>query len=498
MSNLNSVFRTDFESFMRKCFRILNPGQKLGNDPYLSHLCYMAEQIANGNERRVVVNLPPGHLKTLLFSIAMVAWILARDPTKRIIVVTNAQPLAEQITFAIREIMRSAWFRELCETRLLSDRASVGDFMTNRGGRVFATSVDGRFTGQRADVIIADDLLDIGEARDDAQVESVNNKFDTKIASRLNNPKQGTMVIVAHRLHDNDLSAHVMKQKGWTRVALELVAEHKRTYPTNAGKFVRHVGDLLRPGLFSRAEVQRLRETPTVPEFRLLYQQGKGANSKFRIRGEDFPRFDQQTLASFPVVISIDTAQKPAPGSSRHAIQVWKTDGHDHYLVEAMSLVCSYGELRGIVIRLQRKFSSSMILVEETSNGSALISDLQDRGEDVFPVPLPRKGKRDRLAVHFRTIKKKRIHLRRGADWVGDWLTELLAFPDAGDDQVDALTQFLDFMATTPELKRYPASDKLRLAVSLGSQPQRPTEVRGSVLVRSPSIFRPNGQKDWI
>ena len=171
MSNLNSVFRTDFESFMRKCFRILNPGQKLGTDPYLGHLCYVAERIANGDERRVVVNLPPGHLKTFLFSIAMVAWILARDPTKRIIVVTNAQPLAEQITFSIREIMRSDWFSQLCDTRLLSKRESVGDFMTNRGGRVFATSLDGRFTGQRADVIIADDLLDIAQAGDEAQVE---------------------------------------------------------------------------------------------------------------------------------------------------------------------------------------------------------------------------------------------------------------------------------------------------------------------------------------
>ena len=307
------------------------------------------------------------------------------------------------------------------------------------------------------------------------------------------------MVIVAHRLHDNDLSAHVMRQKGWTRVALELVAERERTYPTNAGEFVRHVGDLLRPGLFSRGEIEHSRETPNIPEFRLLYQQGKGPKSKLRIRRQDFPIVDHDTSTSFPVVISIDTAQKGTSGSSRHAIQVWKTDGRDHYLVEALSLGGSYGELRHIVKRLRRKFKPSMILIEDTCNGSALISDLQAEGaENIMPVSVPRKSKRDRLAVHLRTIKKKRIHLRRGADWFGDWLAELLAFPDGADDQVDALTQFLDFMATKPELKRPPSSDRPRAALSLGSQPQRPTEVRGCVLVRSPSIFRPNWQKDWI
>src|SRR4051794_14992316 len=130
----------DFTSFTRRCYRILFPGQKLDDSGYLEYLCYIAERIAKGENRRQVINLPPAHLKTFLFSIALVVWILARDATKRIMVMTNAQPLAEQITYAIREIMRSSWFKELSDTRLAPDRASAADFMTTRGGRVFATS----------------------------------------------------------------------------------------------------------------------------------------------------------------------------------------------------------------------------------------------------------------------------------------------------------------------------------------------------------------------
>ena len=286
MSRLNAIYRTDFEAFMRKCFRFLNVGQRLGDDPYLVYLCYVAAQIAKGWIRRQVINLPPAHLKTFLFSIAMVAWILARDPTKRIMIVTNANALAEQITYAIRDIMRSGWFKELSDTRLAADWASAADFKTTKGGRVFATSADGKFTGQRADIIIVDDLLDIDEAHNDARVHEVNNKFDTKIETRLNNARTGIIVIVAHRLHDIDLSAHVMAQGGWDKLALEMVAERDRSYPTEAGAFEKSKGEQLRPGYFTRKKIKRLRETAAVPEFRLLYQQGRGARAAWAAAGQ--------------------------------------------------------------------------------------------------------------------------------------------------------------------------------------------------------------------
>jgi hypothetical protein len=73
MTNLNAILRTDFGAFLDKCFRHLNPGEVLSDDDYLAYLCYIATLIATGENRRQIVNLPPAHLKTLLFSIAMVA-----------------------------------------------------------------------------------------------------------------------------------------------------------------------------------------------------------------------------------------------------------------------------------------------------------------------------------------------------------------------------------------------------------------------------------------
>jgi predicted phage terminase large subunit-like protein len=491
MTNLNAILRTDFGAFLDKCFRHLNPGEVLSDDDYLTYLCYIATRIATGENRRQIVNLPPAHLKTLLFSIAMVAWILARDGTKRIMVVTNAQPLAQQITYAIREIMRSKWFKEMSDTRLSGDYFSAGDFMTKRGGRVFATSADGKFTGHRADIIIVDDLLDMDEARNEARVREVNDKFDTKIATRLNDPRTGTIVVVAHRLHEEDLTAHLMAYGGWNRVALEMVAERDKSYQTENGTFVRKKGDLLREGLFTKKQIEHMRERASIPEFRLLFQQGKGARSSFKISPKDFPLFHADSVLALPVVISIDTAQKGSGGSSRHAIQVWKTDGQDHYLVEAISLSCRYDELRRLLARLARKFKPSIILIEDASSGSMLIEELEAKGTENVHAVVPRGAEADRLATHLKTIKKGRVHLLYGAAWLGDWVSELVIFPTGADDQVDALTQFLAFMAMRPTLKRPVSHERGTMAVAYGSMVASPLEVQGSVLVRGSSFGCP-------
>src|SRR3954447_3799985 len=119
-----------------------------------------------------------------------------------------------------------------------------------------------------------------------------------------------------------------------------------------------------------------------------------------------------------------------------------------------------------------------------------LIAELQAEGATNVLAIVPRKSKAERLAAHLGKIKKRRIYLLHGAPWLGDWVSEVVAFPNGASDQVDALTQFLAFMATTPALTPAPATEKKqRAVVALGSQRARSAEMWGCVVVRSPSIF---------
>ena len=76
MTNNGTVLLNSFELFARMCFRFLHNGRELGSDPYLRYLCRQLEKARN-NGARIVINLPPRHLKTLLGTVFLAAWLLA-------------------------------------------------------------------------------------------------------------------------------------------------------------------------------------------------------------------------------------------------------------------------------------------------------------------------------------------------------------------------------------------------------------------------------------
>ena len=94
-----------------------------------------------------------------------------------------------------------------------------------------------------------------------------------------------------------------------------------------------------------------------------------------------------------------------------------------------------------------------MILIEDTASGSALISQAKARLTCNVRGVVPRGSKSARFYPHFKTIRARRVHVPVWGDWVADWVEEIRAFPEGEyDDHVDALSMFLDFMATRPNL----------------------------------------------
>jgi hypothetical protein len=264
-SEFKSLLRTHFQSFVRKAHAELNSGEKLGNQPYIDHMCDELVECGPGSGGRLVINVPPGHGKTFIDTICFAAWTLAHRPSAKIIIVTCGEHLAKDIAYKVREILRQPWFKEIFDTRVAKDRSSVLDFATTDGG-----AFGSKITGRRADLIIVDDPLDIGDASNIDEIEHVNNLFDTVLVSRLNNPKKGSIIIVADRLHENDLSGHVLADEDtdWKSVVLPLIATHA----TKHGNWRREEGDLL-PNAFSLRDVERLRRNTVNPDFETLYQQ---------------------------------------------------------------------------------------------------------------------------------------------------------------------------------------------------------------------------------
>ncbi len=181
--------------------------------------------VRDGSIRRLVVNLPPRHLKSLLASVAFPAWCLGHDPSAEILCVSYAQDLADKLSRDCRQILASDWYRGIFPTRLSPQRAAMPEFDTTAQGCRLATSVGGVLTGRGADIVIIDDPLKPEEALSQAQRQAANDWFDHTLYSRLNDKLRGAIVLIMHRLHEGDLTGHVLAQEAWEVVRLPALAE---------------------------------------------------------------------------------------------------------------------------------------------------------------------------------------------------------------------------------------------------------------------------------
>jgi hypothetical protein len=117
--------------------------------------------VAEGKTQKLVINLPPRHLKTFLGAICFSAWRLGRKPSLKIIIVTYSEAAAKEIAYQIQRILGARWYQSIFATRLAKGRSSVTDFGTKQGGSLVAVSADGSITGRGGDLIIYDDPLNI-------------------------------------------------------------------------------------------------------------------------------------------------------------------------------------------------------------------------------------------------------------------------------------------------------------------------------------------------
>src|SRR6516164_1903276 len=209
------ILRADLGCFAERCFAQLNPQAVFLPNWHIEVIAAKLAAVREGKIRRLIINLPPRHLKSLMASIAFPAWCLGHDPSAQILCVSYAQDLADKLARDCRSIMMSPWYRRIFPTRLATQRQAVQEFVTTRQGYRLATSTGGVLTGRGADIIVIDDPLKPEEALSQAQRKAANEWFDHTLYSRLNDKRHGAIVIVMQRLHEDDLVGHVLAQEPW-------------------------------------------------------------------------------------------------------------------------------------------------------------------------------------------------------------------------------------------------------------------------------------------
>src|ERR1700730_8285727 len=155
----DALLRNDFALFATRCFHDLTRQAELAMNWHLEVIAAKLMAVRQGKIRRLIINLPPRHLKSLLASIAFPAWYLGHDSSAQFLSVSYAQDLADKLARDCRSIMMSPWYRRIFPTRLAPHRQAVQEFITTAQGYRLATSNGGVLTGRGADIILIDDPL---------------------------------------------------------------------------------------------------------------------------------------------------------------------------------------------------------------------------------------------------------------------------------------------------------------------------------------------------
>src|SRR2546423_5124879 len=225
-----AVLRSDLGYFAERCFYQLNPQAAFLMNWHLQVIAAKLVAVREGKIRRLIINLPPRHLKSLMASIAFPAWCLGLEPSAQILCVSYAQDLADKLARDCRSIMTSPWYQRIFPTRLAPHRQAVQEFITTRQGYRLATSTGGVLTGRGADIILIDDPLKPEEALSDAQRQAANDWFSHTLYSRLNDKRTGAIVIIMQRLHEDDLVGQVLAQEPWDVVSFPAIAEEDEVH----------------------------------------------------------------------------------------------------------------------------------------------------------------------------------------------------------------------------------------------------------------------------
>src|SRR6059058_4277055 len=110
---LRAYLRQSLSLYVEKVFLTLEPGAAYQHNWHIDHLCWQLSRVARGEVRRLIINVPPRSMKSITVSVGFTAWMMGRDPTKRIICVSYADDLARKLSVDTRIVLESPWYRAL-------------------------------------------------------------------------------------------------------------------------------------------------------------------------------------------------------------------------------------------------------------------------------------------------------------------------------------------------------------------------------------------------
>jgi len=446
--------RRSLREFIKNSWGTIEPARDFYDNWHIDAISEHLEAVAHGDIKRLIINVPPRHMKSISVAVALPAWVWTIMPQKRFLFASYALSLSVRDSVKCRRLIDSQWYKtHFGQTfELTSDQNQKQRFENDKTGYRIATSVDGALTGEGGDIIVIDDPHNVREAESSAVRESVLDWWDQAMQTRLNDPKTGAFVIIMQRVHENDLTGHILKDEynDWDHLCLPARYEIGHPSPTRSSLGFTDPrtkeGDLLWPERVDEKTLSNLERSLGTYASAGQLQQRPMPKGGGILRAEWWVPWEKPDLPDIEYVLqSWDTAFSTNEKTSYSARTTWgvfRMNGQINAIVLDMWYDrVTYPELRNIAQESYEDYEPDAVLIEKKASGQSLLQDLRMAGIPVIPYS-PDRDKEARAHAASALLEDGRIYFPSDKKWSKDLIDICAAFPAGdNDDIVDTCTQ---------------------------------------------------------
>jgi len=397
------------------------------------------QDVADGKIKRLIINMPPRHTKSEFASYLFPAWLMGRDPSKKIIQATHTAELAVGFGRKVKNLIDSEDFRDVFpNVKLATDAKASGRWSTSGGGEYYAVGVGGALAGRGADLCIIDDPVSEQDALSPTALDHIYEWYTSGPRQRLQ--PGGALIIVMTRWSIRDLTAKVLHKQSESGADKWEVVEFPAIMPS---------GKPLWPEFWSLDELEGVKASIPVSKWNSQYMQNPTAEEGAIIKREWWKKWEKLDPPTCDYIIqSYDTAFSKSDRADYSAITTWgifqpEEGGADAIiLLDAVRGRWDFPELKNIAYELHDKYEPDMILIEQKASGMPLSQELVRMGIPVTPFT-PSRG-----ADKFTRMNACSPVFESGMVWCPDTkfaeevVEECAAFPNGEhDDLADSMTQ---------------------------------------------------------
>ncbi len=431
---------------------ILEPGRPFVPGWHISAICEHLEAVTRGELIRLLINVPPGCMKSLLTDVFWPAWEWgpARKPDTRYVSSSYSQDLTIRDNRRTRALIQSPWYQRIWgkDFRLLGDQNSKIRFDNDKTGFKIATSVGGLSTGERGDRIIIDDPHNVK----DGESELVRNEtvfwFTEVMPSRVNDPRTSAIVVIMQRVHEGDISGEILaRELGYEHLMLPMEFDPERRCTTSLGFSDPRTeeNELLWAERMPRAEVERDKKIMGSYATAGQYQQAPSPRGGGMFKREDFKVVDAAPAKAKRVRAWDLAATETDTAAWTAGVKMSKTDDGMLYIEDMKRLRGSPGKVETTIENTASQDGRNLRVSIPQDPGQAGKHQKKSyakllEGYDVrFS---PESGDKVMRAMPFAAqVEAGNVCVVKG-EWNGAFFDEICKFPRGKyKDQVDACSR---------------------------------------------------------